>query len=171
MADEPIVKLVFLRQQAAQAGSRKAVVPLVEGADFDQFLLRVRRRLNIPSDATATLRDVDGLVVDSIDRLLELDESSTLTVVADVAAGVKSAPGLAQTPSRRSIGGAAGGAGSCRVDIPATEWARSMRDHEAVEDESGTLKYRKRRGSGRARGIACVACLAGVVVLRLVFQT
>ena len=46
-----------------------------------------------------------------------------------------------------------------------------MRDHEAVEDESGTLKYRKRRGSGRARGIACVACLAGVVVLRLVFQT
>ena len=44
MADEPIVKLVFLRQQAAQAGSRKAVVPLVEGADFDQFLSRVRRR-------------------------------------------------------------------------------------------------------------------------------
>ena len=33
MADEPIVKLVFLRQQAAQAGSRKAVVPLVEGAE------------------------------------------------------------------------------------------------------------------------------------------
>ena len=171
MADEPIVKLVFLRQQAAQAGSRKAVVPLVEGADLDQFLSRVRRRLNIPSDATATLRDVDGLVVDSIDRLLELDESSTLTVVADVAAGVKSAPGLAQTPSRRpsaapraapapaaSTSPRPSGRGACATTRP----SRTSRARSSIA--SGAA-------SGRARGIACVACLAGVVVLRLVFSS
>ena len=112
LADESIIKLVFLRErpQAGAAGARKAVVraavplrpctpprcatphtrcralaqvPLVEGADFDQFLARVRRRLNLPESATVALRDEGGARVDSIERLLEVDESTTLMVDSD----------------------------------------------------------------------------------------
>jgi len=183
LADESIIKLVFLRErpQAGAAGARKAVVraavplrpctpprcatphtrcralaqvPLVEGADFDQFLARVRRRLNLPESATVALRDEGGARVDSIERLLEVDESTTLMVDSDTPSSA--AGGAPPSASRlrggargpASPGGAAGGAsgaaggGTCRVDIPVTEWARGGR---RGDDESGDLKYKKRR--------------------------
>lgn len=129
-------------------------MPLVEGADFDQFLARVRRRLNLPESATVALRDEGGARVDSIERLLEVDESTTLMVDSDTPSGA--AGGAPPSASRMrggargptSPGGAAGGAsgaaggGMCRVDIPVSEWARGGR---GGDDETGDLKYRKRR--------------------------
>ena len=129
-------------------------MPLVEGADFDQFLARVRRRLNLPESATVALRDEGGARVDSIERLLEVDESTTLMVDSDTPSGA--AGGAPPSASRMrggargptSPGGTAGGAsgaaggGMCRVDIPVSEWARGG---GGGDDETGDLKYRKRR--------------------------
>ena len=78
---EPAVKLVFIRIDG-QEGARKTVVPLVEGCDFDQFLSRVRCRLGIRDDVAVSLNDAASGSVDSIDRLLEVDESATLDVHA-----------------------------------------------------------------------------------------
>ena len=78
---DKIVKLVFIRIDG-QEGPRKTVVPLVEGCDFDQFLSRLRRRLGIRDDVAVSLNDAASGPVDSIDRLLEVDESATLDVHA-----------------------------------------------------------------------------------------
>ena len=53
---EGIVKLVFLRVDG-DSGPRKAVVPLVEGSDFEQFLARVRRRLGVPDNVQPVLNE------------------------------------------------------------------------------------------------------------------
>ena len=143
-----IIKLVFLR-----VDERKCVVPLVEGCDFQQFMQRVRRRIGLGDDAAVTLSDTTG-PVDSIDRLLEIDEGSTLTVQAPSAPSLVVRPVCAtpasnqQAAARRpaaAIGspGKDGGEGlgampDVRVDVPNAEWARG-------EDDTGALKYRKRR--------------------------
>ena len=74
-ASDRIVKLVFLR-----CSERKCVVPLVEGCDFDMFIGRVRRRLGLQDATPVTLHDAATGAVDSIDRLLEVDEGNTLEV-------------------------------------------------------------------------------------------
>ena len=73
-----IIKLVFLREGAGtpQAG-RKAVVPLVEGCDFDQFIVRVRARLGLPAGHALVLRDDEQVAVDTIERLLEVVPASS----------------------------------------------------------------------------------------------
>ena len=71
-ADSRIVKLVFIRVCDGSGSSRKAVVPLVEGCDYDMFVARVRRRLGVPDAGTVTLSDAATGSVDSIDRLLEV---------------------------------------------------------------------------------------------------
>jgi hypothetical protein len=50
----------------------KAVVPLVEGCDFEQFLGRVRRRIGLPDHLLLYLSDAASEKVDTIDRLLEV---------------------------------------------------------------------------------------------------
>eukprot|EP00322_Chrysochromulina_rotalis_P021011 CAMPEP_0115848110 /NCGR_PEP_ID=MMETSP0287-20121206/10742_1 /TAXON_ID=412157 /ORGANISM="Chrysochromulina rotalis, Strain UIO044" /LENGTH=198 /DNA_ID=CAMNT_0003301991 /DNA_START=36 /DNA_END=632 /DNA_ORIENTATION=- len=161
---DKIVKLVFIKVVGAE--SRKTVVPLVEGCDFSQFQARVRRRLGLPDDARVALSDTDSGPVDTIDRLLEVDESATLIVDAPSMcspvpmtspAGCSSAGrGPAhRTPRTEGMGGgscgtalsAEGNSGShgnaeCRLDVPISEWTRGS-DREG--EESGALKYRKRR--------------------------
>lgn len=68
-----IVKLVFLRVSSDASGaSRKAVVPLVEGCDYDMFISRVWRRLGLAEGTAIRLADPATGEVDSIDRLLEV---------------------------------------------------------------------------------------------------
>ena len=62
----------------------------MEGADFDQFLSRVRRRLLLAEGCSVALRAEDGRTVDSIEGLLEVDESTTLLVASDSPSGVSS---------------------------------------------------------------------------------
>ena len=71
-ADSKIVKLVFIRVSDGSGSSRKAVVPLVEGCDYDMFVARVKRRLGVPDAGPITLSDAATGPVDSIDRLLEV---------------------------------------------------------------------------------------------------
>jgi hypothetical protein len=158
MADR-IIKLVFLR-----VDSRKCVVPLVEGCDFQQFLHRVRRRLGLPDDALVELSDASG-PVDSIDRLLEVDEGSTLAVHAPDAPLIPTTPASTGSASRsrprsqersgalggNSPGGGGGAAADglgampeVRVNVPNGSWARAGRG-DCEEDETGALKYKKRR--------------------------
>ena len=158
-----IVKLVFLRVTSGPEGTRKAVVPLVEGCDFEQFLQRVRRRLGLPDHVTPTLADAAG-AVDSIDRLLEVDEGTPLDVTVPyvpppaapppppappVAAGATATPaGAARGPMHRaslgpgvsSPGGAdaVGAPPAHRLDVPATPFGDG-------EDEGGASKYQRRR--------------------------
>jgi hypothetical protein len=129
-------------------------VPLVEGADFDQFLSRVRRRLLLAEGCSVALRAEDGRTVDSIEGLLEVDESATLLVASDSPSGGGAAAADPAASASRLRGAAAAsparpGAGpsngSCRVDIPVSEWARSGR-RGGEHEETGDLKYRKRRG-------------------------
>lgn len=74
-----IVKLVFIRVEGAD-GARKAVVPLVEGCDFETFLVRVRRRLQLPENTELWISDPATGPVDTIDRLLEAEEGNTLDI-------------------------------------------------------------------------------------------
>ena len=158
-------------------------VPLVEGSDFGQFISRVRRRLNLPDSGTVTLHSDDGKPVDSIESLLEVDESSPLTVTSDArssaAGGDHAIPGsrlrgaASKGPNSPGpgIAGASDGASasasasaSCRVDIPVSEWARGGRGGD--QEETGALKYRKRRGLAinlrrLRRPILLVALLVG----------
>jgi hypothetical protein len=67
-----IVKLVFIRAAGPEGPQRKAVVPLVEGCDFEQFLGRVRRRIGLPDHLLLYLSDAASEKVDTIDRLLEV---------------------------------------------------------------------------------------------------
>merc|ERR1712216_428899 len=136
--------------------------PLVEGVDFQQFMLRVRHRL-LQTEHSVTLHGEDGRTINSIERLLEVDESSTLLVAYDSpsSSGASATEGgghLASLASRlRGSGGASpatlvcsggNGGGSCRVDIPVSEWARGSRGRSRgrEQEETGDLKYRKRRG-------------------------
>uniref|UniRef100_A0A7S2D2V9 Uncharacterized protein n=1 Tax=Haptolina brevifila TaxID=156173 RepID=A0A7S2D2V9_9EUKA len=168
-----IIKLVFIRV-AGDKQARKACVPLVEGCDFEQFLQRVRRRLNLPDDAEPLLSDEATGVVDSIDRLLEVDEAKTLDVrVPNLPAPLPAPPVTCSTPNPSSaargpahhrtphLTGPANGSAlpECRLDVPTSEWARSG-DHE---DESGTLKYQKRRGVSLTRSRQLVVLLLVLV--------
>ena len=73
MSNDRIVKLVFIRIDSGNTGApRKAVVPLVEGSDFAQFLGRVRRRLGLPDGTSLELLDAATGSVNSIERLIEV---------------------------------------------------------------------------------------------------
>jgi len=90
----------------------------------------------------------DGSAVDSIEGLLEVDESSTLLVALEggssgSAGGDPSASrlrGAGASPARPAAAYATPvGAGGCRVDIPVSEWARG--GHRGGEhEETGDLK-------------------------------
>ena len=82
MASDKIRKLVFIRvdggsNSSSSAAPRKAVVPLVEGSDFDQFLGRVRRRLGLPEGTSIELLDTATGTVSSMERLIEVSSSSS----------------------------------------------------------------------------------------------
>jgi len=185
-ANESIIKLVFLREMLAdgQAG-RKAVVPLVEGADFDHFLSRVRGRLALPADHPVSLLDEDHQVVESIERLLEVDESSTLAIVFDPltqcaasCSGTASAARRTTAAKPQVAAASAGASPSCRVDIGTSPsfTAAARAAEEAEGGETGALKYRKRRGGlvatfGRLsrlrRWVIVLSVLAAVTVVAL----
>jgi hypothetical protein len=182
-----IVKLVFLR-----CHERKCVVPLVEGCDFDMFVSRVRRRLGLPDATAVTLHDAATGAVDSIDRLLEVDEGNTLDVSVPSGVSLSHAPApLPQPPqsaSSSSAGGAAGPSSAgkathrasvfspktsaplyaeqqpeCRLAMPPTPPGGGGPDDE---DESGASKYRKRQRFSLARsrrGIIGILLLLGVL--------
>jgi hypothetical protein len=164
-----VIKLVFLR--VPSAGSRKAVVPLVEGSDFEQFLCRVRSRLGQPDHARLTLCDTDGIgAVSSIDTLLEVEEGNTLDVTCEVAASSSSiAPvpspskgGAAHRSARHSIdplpaSAARGGGGAAheyKVDVPFPYAASPRHGDDSDAGETGALKYRKRRSNPALRWAA-----------------
>lgn len=149
-AAEAIIKLVFLRV-AAGSTSRKAVVPLVEGSDFEQFLVRVRKRLGLPDGAQLSLSDAAVGPVDSIDKLLEVDEGSTLDVVSELPIAPRGAPRTAVAQSSPTRGPAhrcsrVGGdsVGGTPYD-GATPEVRLDMGRGSELDESGSGKYRKRR--------------------------
>ena len=188
--DEGILKLVFLQEAAT---GRKAVVPLVEGVDWDGFLRRVRTRLGLPEghavqvrcllhrlpwpliartalderahtrdaaehsaaeqsalcspyarayppppSSAPQLHDPGHEAVDSIDKLLEIDESTTLRIsfLAAAAAQMPAASSAAATPATRRAartsvipGDAGGGAttDACRVEMPSSPGDRLRR--------------------------------------------
>ena len=182
MADGTILKLVFLRDASRERATptRKAVVPLLDGVDFDLFVVRVRRRLGLPDGLDVTLCDEAGGRVTSIDALLEVDESCTLSVSYDTAAAAAATAAAAANggtggdscacAASRRAGAAAttprrGGGGSCAIDMPAAPG-----DDEGEQDEAGAGKYHKRRRPERVRrlviGVASVgAC--GLIMLML----
>jgi len=161
--EDGIIKLVFL--QEANTG-RKCVVPLVEGVEWDAFLARVRVRLGLPVGHTVQLRDDAHQPIDSMDKLLEADESSTLRIsfiaaaAAEMPASSVSAtaaalrrPGAAQTP------GGVSGADECRVDIATSPGVLGP------YAEDGELKYRKRRvTAGRLARIKWWAAIVSLVL-------
>ena len=177
MTDGTILKLVFLRDASRQQATptRKAVVPLMEGVDFDLFVVRVRRRLGLPDGLELALCDEAGGRVTSIDALLEVDESCTLSVSYDAAAAAAAAAanggaggdgGSCACAASRRAGAAAATprkSGSCTIDVPAAPG-----DGDGDEDDAG--KYRKRRRPERVRrlvmGVASVGAL-GLVMLML----
>jgi hypothetical protein len=189
-----IIKLVFIRAKGSDA-ARKAVVPLVEGCAFDQFLVRVRRRLGASDSAQVSLSDAATGPVDSIDRLLEVDEGNTLdvdVVCASPFVGSCSTPGSCTPSSLRgpaqraprssdlhgdlisSSGHELGvpptpmPAPEVRLDVPTSEWSTAGHDHE---DDSGALKYRKRRrvGSKRTMCFLLLGLGVGLCTLRMFF--
>ena len=92
----------------------------------------------------------DGSAVDSIEGLLEVDESSTLLVALEggssgSAGGDPSASrlrGAGASPARPAAAYATPvGAGGCRVDIPVSEWARGGHRGGGEHEETGDLKY------------------------------
>jgi hypothetical protein len=171
MDEDGILKLVFLVE--ANTG-RKAVVPLVEGVHWEGFLARVRARLGLPVGHAVHLHDDAGLSIDSMDKLLEADESATLQIsfVAAAAAELSASSGSAAATSRRPVAAAQAAAQTpgappnradeCRVDIGASPGVRGP----CVED--GDLKYRKKRGGKTSRrkllgaAIVLVACVGFV---------
>mmetsp|Transcript_20204 Transcript_20204/g.39253 ORF Transcript_20204/g.39253 Transcript_20204/m.39253 type:complete len:187 (-) Transcript_20204:659-1219(-) len=146
----PIAKLVFLREKSGGRMGRKAVVPLLEGADFEQFLARVRSRLGLQESQLICLREEDMQEVDSIERLLEVDESVTLTLEfepAEQCSASTAATSAARRPSVAKSAVADVASASCRVDIAAMAEPPQSRV-AAVESEgieTGELKYRKKR--------------------------
>ena len=180
-----LVRFAVCWCQRFRACRRAAQVPLVEGVAFALFTMRVRRRLGLPDGARVVLRDAATGVVDSIDRLLEVDEGVTLEVTSDmpsclsVAAATSAAThraAAAKAQEGGAVGGAggAGGAGAgpkreCRMDIPVSEWARSARERE--DEEGGDGKYRRRRKgltAGRvARWVLGLAAVGGALYMLL----
>lgn len=148
MAEDGILKLVFL--QEANTG-RKAVVPLVEGVHWEGFLTRVRARLGLPVGHKIQLHDDAGLPIDSMDRLLEADESATLQIsfIAAAATEMPASSASAAAASRRPVAAAQAAAQTpgappdkseeCRVDIATSPGVLGP----YAEDRE--LKYRKRR--------------------------
>ena len=186
-ASDRIVKLVFMRSH-----ERKCVVPLVEGCDFDMFVSRVRRRLGLPDTTAVTLHDAATGAVDSIDRLLEVDEGNTLDVSIPAGVSLSHAPPPPQQ-QRQSASSSSGAAGpssagkathrasvfspktsssaplyadqqpECRLAMPPTSPDGGDPDDE---DESGASKYRKRQRFSLARsrrGIIGILMLLGVL--------
>mmetsp|Transcript_1218 Transcript_1218/g.3750 ORF Transcript_1218/g.3750 Transcript_1218/m.3750 type:complete len:189 (-) Transcript_1218:327-893(-) len=176
--DEGILKLVFLQEAAT---GRKAVVPLVEGVDWDGFLRRVRTRLGLPEGHAVQLHDPGHEAVDSIDKLLEIDESTTLRIsfLAAAAAQMPAASSAAATPATRRAartsvipGDAGGGAttDACRVEMPSSPGVLGP-----YEDGDGELKYKKRRITARRLaslkmwfGALLLVGVVGLAMLRIV---
>lgn len=174
LEEDGIIKLVFLQEEGT---GRKAVVPLVEGVDWGGFLVRVRSRLGLPAGHVVRLRDDERHTIDTIDKLLEVDESTTLQIsfIAAEAAQMPAASSpvhasrrpaaahaVAQTPRDTSSA-----AEECRLDI-----AASSSGVLGPYAEDGELKYRKRRITASrlsslkwwATALALVGC-GGVTVL------
>ena len=163
MSDK-IVKLVFLRS----GESRKAVVPLVEGCDFEQFLQRVRRRLGVPEDIKPTLSDAATGTVDSIDRLLEVDEGNTLDVHLHTAGGLPYVPPPAAAlptptpppPQPPGNGAAARPCAPARTAHRAR--TRGRRDHRLARLTLPAIQAVPSRRSSRARAASSASRLATV---------
>lgn len=168
MAEDGILKLVFL--QEANTG-RKAVVPLVEGVHWEGFLTRVRARLGLPVGHKIQLHDDAGLPIDSMDRLLEADESATLQISFIAAAATEmpasSASAAAAQAAAQTPGAPPDKSEECRVDIATSPGVLGP----YAEDRE--LKYRKRRvTAGRTSrrkllgaAIILVACVGFVGAL------
>jgi hypothetical protein len=113
------------------------------------------RRFQLAEGGSVRLQADDGSAVDSIEGLLEVDESSTLLVALEggssgSAGGEPSASrlrgGAGASPARPAAAYATPvGAGGCRVDIPVSEWARGGHRGGGEHEETGDLKYRKRQ--------------------------
>ena len=148
-ADDPVAKLVFLREVVGGKPGRKAVVPLLEGVDFEAFLARVRSRLLLPANHAVSLREEDGQTrVDSIERLLEVDEAQTLALVFEQPQGVMT-PRAAELPAARRPSASGKSAPTTpaapvhAVDIRRTSPAGGG---VGVADWAESDKYRKKRG-------------------------
>ena len=182
MSDK-IVKLVFLR-----VDQRKAVVPLVEGSDYEQFLQRVRRRLGVADNVTPTLTDAATGVVDSIDRLLEVDEGTTLEVRLPFAAPAQTPPpppaaavpvstAAASSPQRGPTQRASLAPPTCGAEAAASVGGGAPPEYRVDvlgspggdgEDDTGAAKYQRRRPRGfvslarSSRVVAALLVLAGL---------
>ena len=121
-------------------------------------------KLGLPDHARVTLRD--GVVgeVDSIDKLLEVDEGNTLDVSSDVpgtpfAAAAAGGHAKGGPRARCSLGDAGpsspGVAHELRLDMDAAD---------ADADEGGDQKYRKRRLVSLSRTQPAAICLGVLIV-------
>ena len=130
----------------------------------------------MPDGARVMLQDASTGAVDSIDRLLEVDEGITLEVISDTPSCLSQAVSTSTTAAmQRPVAGskvpmspscAAGASGvggplrSCRMDIPVSEWTRTERERE--EEEAGDGKYRKKRRGAASKVARLVLALAAV---------
>jgi len=179
LEEEGILKLVFLQEAGT---GRKAVVPLVEGVQWDGFLSRVRARLGLPPGHLVQLRDEAANTIDSMDKLLEADESATLQISFAAAAATEmptSSSAGAAAASRRPVaaaqaaaqtpGGSSASVEECRVEIGTSPGVLGP------YSEDGELKYRKRKTTSfrwskmKILGVALfVSAAVGLVVLHSV---
>lgn len=92
-----------------------------------KYQLWPSRRFQLAEGGSVRLQADDGSAVDSIEGLLEVDESSTLLVALEggSSGSAGSDPsvsrlrgGAGASPARPAAAYATPGAGSCRVDIP-----------------------------------------------------
>ena len=86
--DEGILKLVFLQEAAT---GRKAVVPLVEGVDWEGFLCRVRSRLGLPEGHTVQVRCLSHRLPWPLAARTALDERAHTRDAAEHSAAEQSA--------------------------------------------------------------------------------
>lgn len=130
-------------------------VPLVEGVAFEQFVCRVRRRLGLPDQAQVTLRDAATGAIDSIDRLLEVDEGSTLEVISDMPSCLAAATAAAAAPTPMPTSAAGGAtnvtaaAGSTSTTVPA-----ASRRPMAAKPSDGSMAAGPSAAGGQS-GRAC----------------
>ncbi len=161
-------RLVFL-----SLDGRKAVLPLSRHTTYEQLLVSIAARYNLPDGASTPTLSILGNTLASIEQLLDADEAATIDVAVD-GLNVEPASPLASPPcqpsaARRTVPAAAASGSSVAVDIPAA--AHSASDH------SGALKYRKRRGLAaawyrlrRRRLAAPSVILACIVLVGIVFS-
>jgi len=121
---EEVRRLVFLcvPGDGARQRPRRGMVPLVAGAEWDDFASRVRKRLGLVGEPRIYAWD-GGPRIESIHGLLEVDEGRTLVVMEEAAgqgpgdAGPECAASVGEPSSLRAHlsicgGGGAGGPGS-----------------------------------------------------------